>query len=339
MSKIKLMVICGGRSNERDVSLNTGQNVYKNLNREKYEATLVDIKPNLEFVVIDSDVASKVGLKIDIFGTALGVNSSITKEYDLVFNALHGEFGEDGKVQAILEIAGLKYTHSGVMASSIGMDKTMTTMLVSGSGLKTPMTLEFKSTDTLESIVELLTSQLKYPFFIKPNSSGSSQGIYKKIIEENELFETVNEIIKQKGTVEMLAQEYIEGRELTCPVVGNKKGEIVTMPVGEIITGAEFFDYNAKYFDASTEEIFPANIDRETQKIIQDGSVLAHTVVGCDGLTRSDFIMTKEGEVYFIEINTNPGLASTSLTPRAAKAMDLTYSELLDILCEKALEK
>ena len=332
MNKLKIAVICGGNSPERQVSLGCGLNVFNNLDRSKYEPFLIQVDEDLKW----QDTTTNQ--PVELYSTQLGINYNLKDKYDLAFLAMPGSFGEDGQLQSILDMVGLPYTHSGRLSSAMTMDKATTASLVDSVDILTPKTLQFNSSSNIESLVDQILNTFQYPIFVKPNNGGSSINTYK-IIEELELWQALQELAKDLPSTSILAQECINGRELTCAVVGNNDGSIEALMVGEIITGAEFFDYNAKYFDASTEEIFPAQIDIKTENRIKQMSVLAHQILKCDGLTRSDFILTKTGEVYFLEINTNPGMAQTSLSPKIAKILYGSVAVLLDKIIDLALIK
>jgi D-alanine-D-alanine ligase len=332
MTKLKVAVICGGNSSEREISLKSGQNVFQALNRDLYEPFLVTIDTNLAW----KDETRNITL--DLYSTTNGVNVAIQDWYDLAFLTVHGTFGEDGQLQALLDIVGLPYTHSGRLASGLAMDKITTSNLLSSYGILTPRTMQFNSSHDLESLAHKLITDFQFPFILKPNSGGSSISTYK-VVEELELVQALQSLAKNIPNQMILAQEFISGRELTCPVVGNTNSELKALAVGEIFTGADFFDYNAKYFDATTEEIFPAQIDYEIEKQVKHLATTAHQVLGCDGLTRSDFILTDKDEVYFLETNTNPGMSQASLCPKAAKLEYGSISAFLDQIIDLAKAK
>ena len=332
MNKLKIAVICGGNSPERQVSLGCGLNVFNNLDRSKYEPFLIEVDEDLRW----QDTTTNQ--PVELYSTQSGINYNLKDKYDLAFLAMPGSFGEDGQLQSILDMVGLPYTHSGRLSSAITMDKATTASLVDSVDILTPKTLQFNSSSNIESLVDQILNTFQYPIFVKPNNGGSSINTYK-IIEELELWQALQELSKDLPNTSILAQECINGRELTCAVVGNNDDIVEALMVGEIITGAEFFDYNAKYFDASTEEIFPAQIDIKIENRIKQMSVLAHQILKCDGLTRSDFILTKSGEIYFLEINTNPGMAQASLSPKIAKILYGSVSVLLDKIIDLAVTK
>ena len=332
MNKLKIAVICGGNSPERQVSLGCGLNVFNNLDRSKYEPFLIEVDEDLRW----QDTTTNQ--PVELYSTQSGINYNLKDKYDLAFLAMPGSFGEDGQLQSILDMVGLPYTHSGRLSSAITMDKATTASLVDSVDILTPKTLQFNSSSNIESLVDQILNTFQYPIFVKPNNGGSSINTYK-IIEELELWQALQELSKDLPNTSILAQECINGRELTCAVVGNNDDIVEALMVGEIITGAEFFDYNAKYFDASTEEIFPAQIDIKIENKIKQMSVLAHQILKCDGLTRSDFILTKTGEIYFLEINTNPGMAQASLSPKIAKILYGSVSVLLDKIIDLAVTK
>lgn len=333
MSKLKIAVICGGNSGERDVSLLCGDNIFKSLDRQKYEPFLVVLDQNLVWF----DHTRK--LTLDLYSTNNGVNQKEANFYDLAFMAMPGTFGEDGQLQSLLEIIGLKYTHSKRLASALAMDKSIASQIAKNSDLKIPETLEFNSNRLTSESLKVLTQKFEFPFILKPNSGGSSVATFK-VLNSIELQTNLEFLQTELPNQTILAQQFVSGRELTCPVLGNSKSskQIQALAVGEIIIQSEFFDYNAKYFDTETQEIFPAQIDQSIYQKIQTQSITIHQVLGCDGLTRSDFILDSKGDLYYLETNTNPGMTPQSLCPKAAMLEYQTIQDFLDKIIKFALE-
>jgi len=255
--------------------------------------------------------------------------------YDLVFNALHGEFGEDGQVQSLLDNLGVKYTGSGVLASAWGINKVKTNLIAEKFGIKIPKSIYIQRGQDLKHVIKIINTSIHLPCVIKPNKTGSSVGV-EIVDKENNLADILIKTLSDYK--EILVQEYIIGRELTCAVLTNNKPENTKIfPVIEIKPKTKFYNYDAKYKDNTTEYICPAKLDQSLFKIIQSNSQLIHDLLGCDGLTRSDFILAKNEEVYFLEINTSPGMTSHSLCPKAAASMGIVYTEFLDMLIQTAL--
>ena len=285
-----IAVLKGGWSAEREVSLNSGAACAKALRELSYRVTEIDVQPNLAEIL------------------------SATKP-DIVFNALHGRFGEDGCVQGLLEIMGIPYTHSGVLASSIAMDKPLAKIIFSAAGLRVPM-------GKIVTQAELLAGDpMPRPFVVKPANEGSSVGVY--IIKEGDNLPDINE-------GDWLVEEYIAGREVTVAVLNDEP-----LGVCEIRPKTGFYDYENKYTDGKTEHLCPAPLtDEETKKVMQM-ALTAHQAIGGRGLTRSDFRYDGK-DFYILEINTQPGMTSLSLSPEIAVHAGIYFNELVQKLVEAA---
>ncbi|MBI5421125.1 MAG: D-alanine--D-alanine ligase [Parcubacteria group bacterium] len=319
MKKIRVGVLMGGTSNEREVSLLSGNQVVKNLSRELYDISKIEITKDGKWLL-----NNKTSL------TVLPGND-LRNRFDIIFIALHGAFGEDGKVQAILGTLKIPYTGSGVLASALGMDKAKTAELLTSHKITMPKCIALKKG-------EKVISAFKFPCVVKPNASGSSVGV--SIVKDKiKLTAALRKAFNEDQTV--LVQEYIEGRELTCAVMGNAEdANLIALPPIEIVSPGTFFDYNAKYLSKKTQEICPAPIDKKVSSELCRLSKKIHLALGCDGLTRSDFILSKkDNKLYFLEINTIPGLTEASLCPKAAKAIGMTFKDFLDKQIQLALQK
>ncbi len=333
MARIKVAVLCGGPSSEWEVSMKSGAEVRQNLPKEKYDAKLVQIAPDGRWILLDR----KRAVPLKIFGADGRAATSDLRKFDLAFNALHGRFGEDGRVQAILEAVGVPYTGSGVLASALGMNKLRTMELASGAGMPVPRTtaLAKKDLDRAAIAEKKIKKELGLPLVVKPNASGSSVGItIVRAVKDFKL--ALKKAFAEDETA--LVQKYIAGKEMTCGVVGNAGGELTALPPVMIVSRAEFFDYEAKYNSKETRELCPAPVSAALTKRIQELAIKAHLAIGADGLTRSDFIFSG-GKFHFLEINTSPGLTAASLCPKEARAYGMEFGEFLDWLCELALRK
>jgi D-alanine--D-alanine ligase len=310
MRKINLAVLMGGMSSEHEISLISGQNVLNYLNKEKYNITPIVISKKGEWWVNDAKKTIDEALK--------GI--------DVVFNALHGEYGEDGKIQGLLDCFSIKYTGSGVLASALGMDKIKSKELFERGGILTPK-------HTILKRGEDFNKKFRGKLVVKPASLGSSVGI--SIVEKGEdLKKAIDKAFEHCDTV--IIEEYIQGRETTCGIIDDFRGqEYFALPITEIIPPpGRFFDYEVKY-DGSTQEITPARIDKNLTKKIQDLAIKAHQILGCKGYSRVDFII-RGNKIYILEANTLPGLTKESLLPKAAKAAGIEFAELLDIIVNNA---
>ncbi len=307
MKKLKIALLYGGFSTEREISIKTGKKIFENLDRKKYQVFLFDPKTELEKFI----------------------KAAISKKIDLVFPALHGPWGEDGTIQGMLEILELPYVFSGVLASSLAMDKERTKQMLQTEKILMPHSIVIEKDYRKKDL-----NKIKLPVVIKPIFQGSSFGVF--IVRNRKKLEGAIKEAFKFGT-KLMAEEFIEGREITAAVIGNKKLQV--LPLIEIRPkNAEFFDFQSKYEPGASDEICPAPISRALTKKIQADAIKIHKILGCRGVTRSDFII-KNGQPYFLEINTIPGMTETSLVPLAAEVAGLSFSELLDELISLALEK
>lgn len=303
---MKIGILYGGVSSERTVSLNSGKNVAEILQGLGHEVILIDVVTELLWRVFDQEI---------IF------SDIVTYNFDLIFNALHGEFGEDGKLQSLLEILKIPYTGSGVLASSLGMNKSKCYEMLEKWDIDMPKTYEISNAKELEYL------ELPYPLFVKPNNGGSSIATGRANNRE-ELDTLVNTALEYSNLV--LVQELIEGEEVTCPILGSG-GHAYALPVGLIKTNNTFFDYEAKYNSDTTEEIFPAPISQKTTESIKNIALEVHRILDCKGISRSDFIITPT-RIVFLEINTSPGMTLSSLCPKSAKANSMSMEKLLNAI-------
>ena len=310
---MKIGVLMGGPSSEHEVSLATGQNVMEYLDGSKYEPVSVKI--------------AKTGVWFS--GGKPSTPDKVLKSCDFVFNALHGYYGEDGKIQALLDHNKIRYTGSGVAASAIAMDKFYSREIFKLAGLNVPKTLKLLKGENYSARLQFFINKIiRLPVVVKPCSNGSSVGVQ---IAEDQM--TLGKAIAAafKLDKEVLVEELIRGRELTCGVLDNFEGG--ALPVTEIIPvkNHKFFNYQAKYKTDHANEITPAPLDDILYKKAQDIAVRAHQILGCRGYSRTDMILKNgNGTVYVLETNTLPGLTKNSLLPKAANAAGLSFGQLLD---------
>uniref|UniRef100_A0A7C5AKY5 D-alanine--D-alanine ligase n=1 Tax=Desulfobacca acetoxidans TaxID=60893 RepID=A0A7C5AKY5_9BACT len=309
MGKLRLALLAGGRSAEREVSLKSGEQVYQALDKSKYDIRRYDPRDDLERLVREAP------------------------ELDVALVIMHGRGGEDGSLQGLLDLLGLPYQGSGVLGSALGMNKELSKILYQQAGLKVARALFFNR-DEIPPLQEIV-DRLGLPVFIKPVNEGSSIGVTKaRTVEELEAG-----LIKAfRHDHRVLVEEFLAGVEVTGGVLGNAK--LTALPLVEIVPSSDyaFFDYEAKYLPGASTEICPARLDPELTKKAQEAALTAHRALQCRGYSRTDMIV-KDGEVYVLETNTIPGMTATSLFPQAAKAMGLEFPQLLDRLIELALEK
>ena len=308
MAKLRVALIDGGWSKEREISLKSGESVYRNLDKDKYEVKRYDPSKDLLRLIKES------------------------KDIDLALIFLHGKKGEDGSIQGLLDLLDLAYMGSGVLASALAMNKAVSKRLFRQAGLIVPKELILSKGQGIDS--REIASVLGEPVVVKPLTEGSSIGL-NICSGRDEIIEAVRDAFT--FSPEVIVEEYIKGREVSCAVLGNREPE--ALPVIEIIPQEHyhFFNYEAKYVPGASKEICPAPLPRDISQRIQDFAVKAHCTLGCRNFSRSDMIVT-DGDIYLLETNTIPGMTETSLFPLAAKAAGLSFAELLDRLIELALE-
>lgn len=300
-------VVMGGPSAEREVSLNTGAAIANALREYGYT----------NVVEIDLDPRN--------FGKQLAESKA-----EVVFNAVHGLYGEDGRLQTLLEIREMPYTGSGMIASVSCMDKVITKRMLRDAGISTPACLIVNKKES--GIKEKIMQRFSLPVVIKPASQGSSIGV-EIVKEENQLDEALANAFKYSRDI--LVEEFIGGKELTVAMM-QKDGDVVALPVIHIAPHSGTYDYHSKYTKGATEYICPADLDEETTKKVQEISKQAYEVLGCSGVARADVMLDEEGNGYVLEINTVPGMTATSLVPKAAAAAGISFPELCNIILQSA---
>ncbi len=308
-NKLRVALLAGGKSGEREVSLAGAKGVLAALDKEKYDVRKYDPSVDLERLAADA------------------------KDLDVAFILLHGPLGEDGSVQGFLDLLGLPYQGAGVLGSALAMNKNLAKILYREAGLRVADWLMASPADIDKP--ENLSSRLRFPLVVKPVGQGSSLGM--SVAADDQALSKGLQKAFEYG-VEVMVEEYIHGREVTGGVLGNH--DLQALPLVEIIPGAEyqFFDYEAKYKTGATKEICPADLPEEIAQVARDSAVRAHRVLGLRGYSRTDMIVSGKGEVFVIETNTIPGMTPTSLLPQAAQAAGYTFPHLLDLLIELALE-
>ena len=329
--KIKVALIVGGTSPERKVSKSSGLSIYKALTALGYETILVDpAYGENQPKDVETFFAEKDFAEISNENYIKTLNMKLFDSIDLAFLALHGKWGEDGTVQSLLELKGIKYTGSNVVSSAVTMDKAMSKILFQYYNIKTPKWITVSSNNyDLSSLVKEIEKKVKYPCVIKPNDQGSTVGL---TICENE--STVNEAIKlaMKFSDTALIEEYILGRELTVGILGQE-----VLPVLEIKPKHNIYDYECKYTPGMSEYEVPAKISDELSDNLRKTSLTAFKALGCEGYARVDFILSKDNVGYCLEVNTLPGMTSTSLVPKMAKSVGISFEELVDRIVKSSL--
>jgi len=321
-------VIMGGISAERDVSLKTGRNVYKALlNSEKYEPVAIEIEEDGNWISVDDDFN-------EISNLIFTHNGLITHKgkIDGIYIALHGKFGEDGLLQGKLEMMGIPYTGPGVLSSALGMDKYLFKQILSFNKIPQATFIVIKEEEDIPSTLDFLRKDFR-KCVVKPNSGGSSLGV-SIVRDPKDLEKAVSEAFQYDKTI--IVEEFITGRELSCGVLGNKK--LIALSPIEIKPKNDFFDYEAKYKPGFCEEICPAEITEEEDARIRKTALRAFKASGCKGIARIDVFLKENGDVIVIEINTSPGMTSTSLFPKEALATGINFEQLVEKIVDYSFE-
>ncbi len=301
-SSLKIGVIAGGISSEREVSLSTGKGIYEALLRLGYKA---------EFIDFNGDV------------------TGISKKIDVAYLALHGKYGEDGTMQGFLELLKIPYTGSGVLASAIAMDKIYSKKIFEFENIPTPpyIAVDLSNKAQMDKITqETAGSSVGYPLIVKPNRGGSSIGVTIVQSAEN-LVSAVIEAGRHDGRV--LIEKFINGKQMTVSIIGR---EPQALPIIEIRPKGDFYDYQSKYTPGFTEYIVPAPIDKDLAQQISGFAIKCHTALDCSAVSRVDFMLGDDRSINILEVNTIPGMTPTSLVPKAAAICGINYEMLTEII-------
>ena len=302
--KKKILILAGGISKERLISLDTGLQVAKELKKNGYKVKISEPDGNL----------------------SKNINQF---KPNVIFNALHGQFGEDGYIQTILEGFKIPYTHSGVIASSLAMDKVISKKIFIKNKINTPKYIKYAYEENNFDLINNIEKKLKFPVVVKPINEGSSVNVF--ICTKKNISRILNSMKIYK---EIMIEEFIGGREIQVAIMGNQKlGAIELKPK------RKFYDYKAKYsVNAKTEHIIPVELPKNKLNEVMDLSLKAHKIIGCKGVTRSDFKFYKN-KFYLLEINTQPGMTRLSLVPEIAKYKGMSFIKLIEWILKDATTK
>ncbi len=302
--KKKILVISGGISKERIISLDTGKQVAKELSKHDYIVKISE--PGFDLLKVIKSFKPNI-----------------------IFNALHGQFGEDGYIQTILESTGIPYTHSGVIPSAIAMDKELSKKIFVKNNILTPKYISYSFNKSKLDLIKLIKKRLNFPVVVKPINEGSSVNVF--ICSKINIFKKIKLL---KNYKKIIIEEFIPGREIQAAIIGTKKlGAIELRPK------RKFYDYKAKYSaKAKTEHIIPVSLSKNHYNKIMGLALKAHKLIGCRGVTRSDFKYYK-GNFYLLEINTQPGMTSLSLVPEIAKYHGINFIKLIELILKDASTK
>jgi D-alanine-D-alanine ligase len=350
--KLNVGILCGGKSAEHEVSLQSAKNVYEAIDRKKFNPILIGIDKNGKWLyrphaktsdfIDHADDPKKIALNADNTRAVLPAESSGflsvpddpsgSIQLDVIFPILHGPFGEDGTVQGLLKLANIPFVGSGVLGSALGMDKDVMKRLLRDSGIPIGKFLVVRDCDPVPSFEEL-TLKLGTPIFIKPANMGSSVGV-SKVRDEESFCAAVNGAFRYDTKI--ILEENIPGREIECSVLGNDEPQ-ASLP-GEVKAAREFYSYEAKYIDADGAVLeIPAKLFDAQVREIQALAIKTFQALGCQGLSRVDFFLKEDGTVMVNEINTMPGFTKISMYPKLWEASGITYTELITKLIEMAI--
>ena len=323
-NNITVALLVGGTSPEREVSKNTGKSVLKALYDLDYKVKVIDPAfglnqpKEIDKIFVEKDYTERSNRNF-----VEAVNSKMFDDVDVAFIALHGKWGEDGMIQSLLELRGIKYTGSKVLASSLAMDKSMAKIMFQHFDVSTP---RWFVVDKNEKDIDIIKSKIKkffgYPCIVKPNDEGSTIGltICRGDVELAQAIKKAQEFSKK-----VLVEEYISGHEITVAVFDQQ-----ALPVLEIKPKTGFYDYENKYTQGRTDYIVPAEIPDKIAEHLQHQALLAFNSIGCESYARIDFRVTNDYKTYCLEVNTLPGMTSTSLVPKMAQAAGISFEELID---------
>ena len=299
---MKVGIIMGGISSEREVSLASGESIFNHIDKEKYEVSKIIINNK-------RDILEKV------------------KGLDFALLALHGKFGEDGTVQAFLDIMDIPYSGCGALSSSLCMDKNLSKKVLKAENIRTAKWITVKS---IEEIDYDKIEEIGYPVFVKPNNGGSSVATFK-VYKKEDIKNSVMEGLKYYE--EVIIESFVKGREITCPIFN---GEL--FPILEIKSKADFYDYKQKYA-ANGAEHLPVQLEKSLYDEVKEMALKTFEVLKCEVYARVDMIISEEGVPYILEVNTLPGMTATSLFPQSAESIGISYSKFIDLIIETSLNK
>jgi D-alanine-D-alanine ligase len=337
MNKVRVAIICGGKSSEHEISCISANGILDAIDRSKFEPVLIGITKSGKWLLLPDDTTfitlngalptvPESGIEVSITSQGLfsgGKNLAI----DVAFPILHGTYGEDGTIQGLFEMIELRYVGSGVLASAVSMDKSYAKPIFAAAGLKVAPGTVVTSTNFE------LPSNLKFPLFVKPARSGSSRGT-TKVKQSSDLKAAVEAALAFDSKV--IIEQAVDGKEIECAVL-QSQGKTIVSPVGEIVISSkyEFYDFQAKYLDDSMQLVFP-DLPAGVEEKIQSAALTAFNAAGCEGLARVDFFYSTSGDVVINEINTMPGFTPLSVYPKLIEKSGIDYQGLITTLIQTA---
>ena len=353
MKKLSVCILFGGISPEHEVSLRSAESVLNNIDHSKYNVFPVGITKDGDWILFGGKDYSELPAGTwknhpdnrraaisPVRGQGLLTfegDCVVRERIDVVFPVLHGENGEDGAMQGLLQMAGIPYVGPHVSASAVSMDKTLTKLVVDQAGVTQAAWALVRRQDLehhMDGTLDSLEARFSYPVFVKPAGTGSSVGVSKAADRQALREALLSASVYDK---KVLVEEFIHGREIEVAVMGNDNP--VASVCGEIDSGADFYDYDAKYVTDTSVAYIPARISEDVEEVVREAAVKVYSAIGCQGLSRVDFFVTYEdNRVVFNEINTLPGFTSISMYPKLFAASGIPYSELIDELLKLAVE-
>ncbi len=349
MKKINVAVLFGGVSPEHDVSIKSAYNIMCVLDKEKYNVIPVYITKSGEWFLYDGEISNLLNVNIENVGYRVTLSPSSYEKglvkfnknkysiipIDLAFPVLHGNTGEDGSIQGLLQLANIKFVGCGILSSAISFDKAYTKIIVQSLGIKQVKSVILKDIKNYEDAVIEIKKSLKYPIFVKPAKAGSSVGV-SKVNNEQELIKGLH--VANKIDKKIIIEEGYNIREIECAVLGTNDKPKASV-LGEVIADGAFYGYDEKYSNPNSKTIIPNDLSKEQAKYIKESAIKIYRSLDCKGLSRIDFFLNvNNGEIYFNEINTMPGFTNISMYPKLWEETGIKYADLLDKLINMELD-
>ncbi|MBQ4181420.1 MAG: D-alanine--D-alanine ligase [Firmicutes bacterium] len=346
--KIRLAVVFGGRSSEHEVSLKSAAAVISNADKEKYDIVQIGITKDGRWLIFEGEPSSiadgswqrhaEEALAKDperfAFSVAGSTGRTLAGMADFVFPIIHGQYGEDGSIQGLLEQLGLPYAGSGVTGSAVCMDKSMAKLICAGAGIPQTPYVFLEAHDISDEMIRGIDEKLRYPLFVKPAGMGSSVGI-TRVAEPAGLKAALFEAASYDSRI--VVEQGVRGRELEVAVMGNETPR--ACEIGEIISAGTFYSYDAKYNDEGSRTVIAPALPEGKREELLRLAERCYETLGCEGYARVDFFMDEDGVLLLNEINTIPGFTSISMFPMLAQASGLTYSQVIDRIIELGFER
>ena len=329
--KINIAVFVGGTSPEREVSKSSGKAIYQALHSLGYNCTLIDPAYGINQPETDEEFFSAKDFgEIKNENLIKTIDSKWMDNIDMVFLALHGKWGEDGMIQSLLELKGIKYTGSGVLSSTIAMDKDLSKTLFLKNNVNTPSWITIDKKFNRDEVIKLIKSKFGYPLIIKPNDQGSTVGL-SVVKNDEEIFKAIETAFQYSDLT--VIEEYIPGREMTVAILEDKPLHVL-----EIFPKSGLYDYESKYTSGMSEYIVPANVTEDVFNKMQLQAIKAFRSLRCEVYGRVDFRLNDENVPFCLEVNTLPGMTETSLVPKMAYSVGISFEELIDRIIRNSLD-